>query len=82
MQYRYSNHFRFSCYNSNSTHTTRQREYGMSDKTRLNALELDIFILAKKVDLLAEMFKEYVDHEQASHMQAGKWYPEPIDTNL
>jgi hypothetical protein len=54
----------------------------MKDKTRLDELEADVFILTKKVELLAEMFKQYVDYEQASHMDAGKWYPEPIDTTV
>lgn len=54
----------------------------MKDKTRLDQLETDVYILTKKVELLAEMFKEYVNHEQASHMDAGKWYPEPIDTKV
>jgi len=28
------------------------------------------------------MFKEYVDTEQSLRMDAGKWYPEAIDTNV
>jgi hypothetical protein len=54
----------------------------MRNKTRLDDIESDIYILTKKVEFLAEMFKEYVDSEQSLRMDAGKWYPEAIDTNL
>lgn len=54
----------------------------MKDKTRLDDLEADVYILTKKVEMLAEMFKEYVDTEQSLRMDAGKWYPGAIDTNV
>lgn len=54
----------------------------MKDKTRLDDLEAEVYILTKKVEILACMFKEYVDTEQSLRMDAGKWYPETIDTNV
>jgi hypothetical protein len=54
----------------------------MRTKTRLDDLEADVYILTKKVELLAEMFKDYVDTEQSLRLDAGKWYPEAIDTTI
>jgi hypothetical protein len=54
----------------------------MRTKTRLDDLEADVYILNKKVELLAEMFKDYVDTEQSLRLDAGKWYPEAIDTTV
>lgn len=54
----------------------------MRTKTRLDDLEADVYILTKKVEMLAEMFKDYVDSEQSLRLDAGKWYPEAIDTTV
>jgi hypothetical protein len=54
----------------------------MRTKTRLDDLEADVYILTKKVEMLAEMFKDYVDTEQSLRLDAGKWYPEAIDTTV
>ena len=54
----------------------------MKDKTRLDDLESEVYILTKKVEMLAEMFKDYVDTEQSLRLDAGKWYPEAIDTTV
>jgi hypothetical protein len=47
---------------------------------RIEVLEKEVDILARKVNLLAEMFKDYVENESTAKLEAGKWYPEPIDT--
>jgi hypothetical protein len=54
----------------------------MRNKTRLDILESDISILSRKVEMLAQIVKDYVDHEQSLRMDSGKWYPEAIDTNV
>jgi hypothetical protein len=47
---------------------------------RIEVLEKEVDILTRKVNLLAEMFKDYVENESTATLEAGKWYPEPIDT--
>ena len=54
----------------------------MRTKTRLDDLEADVYILTKMVEMLAEMFKDYVDSEQSLRLDAGKWNPEAIDTTV
>lgn len=47
---------------------------------RIEVLEKEVDILSRKVNILADMFKDYVENESKSSLEAGKWYPETIDT--
>lgn len=46
----------------------------MRNKIRIDALEHEVDILSRKVGILAQMFKDYVDAETSSKMESGKWY--------
>jgi uncharacterized protein Yka (UPF0111/DUF47 family) len=47
---------------------------------RIEILEKEVDILSRKVNILADMFKDYVENESKTSLESGKWYPETIDT--
>jgi hypothetical protein len=47
---------------------------------RIEVLEKEVDILSRKVNILADMFKDYVENESNASLESGKWYPETIDT--
>lgn len=54
----------------------------MTDKINIEDLSKEIDILTSKINILAMMFKDYVDSNETIKLNSGKWYPEPIDISL
>jgi hypothetical protein len=59
----------------NSPYTIRQRENGMRNSKRIDLLEKELDIMNSKFNILALMFKDYVDSETSQKIESGKWYP-------
>jgi hypothetical protein len=47
----------------------------MRNKKRIDLLEKEIEIMSSKLNILALMFKDYVDTESYQKIESGKWYP-------
>ena len=47
----------------------------MRTKERIETLEKELEIMSSKLNILALMFKDYVDTEASQKMESGKWYP-------
>jgi len=46
----------------------------MKNKLKIEELQHEVDILSRKINMLAQMFKEYVESESSPKMDAGKWY--------
>jgi hypothetical protein len=47
----------------------------MRSSKRIDLLEKELEIMTSKLNILALMFKDYVDSETSQKIESGKWYP-------
>lgn len=53
----------------------------MRRSKKIDLLEKELEVMNSKLNILALMFKDYVDSETSQKIESGKWYPS-IDSKL